>query len=211
MGLADFLVAGQPQSYITDLDPEFAGALDRFVNAVPGVSIYSGARSNERQAQLWEQALKKYGSPEAARKWVAPPGRSMHNKGGAADLRYASDAARTMAHERAQEFGLTFPMGHEPWHIEPIGARGGPSPEATATVASAPDGAAGAGVTPTLTPAAFLRSRMGLDENPMVNQSRDLFAGHYGGDDLARDMLQGTNPLRRAFMSRLGGMLEGLI
>ena len=36
----------------------------------------SGYRSVEKQKQLWEQALKKHGTPEKARKWVAPPGGS---------------------------------------------------------------------------------------------------------------------------------------
>mgnify|MGYP002140046610 FL=1 len=49
------------------------------------LQVYSGYRSPERQAQLWDAALKKYGSPEAARKWVAPPGRSQHGHGNAAE------------------------------------------------------------------------------------------------------------------------------
>ena len=64
--------------------------------------------------------MKKYGSAAKARKWVAPPGKSQHNHGNAADLRYANDAARKWAHENAARFGLHFRMGNEPWHIEPI-------------------------------------------------------------------------------------------
>lgn len=204
MGLMDFLVPGQPESYITDLDPEFAAALNNFVTAVPGITIYSGARSVERQQQLWDQALKKYGSPEAARKWVAPPGKSMHNRGGAADLRYISDQARSQAHERAAEFGLTFPMAHEPWHIERIGGRGRPAPVAGAALA----GGGGGGVPPqSATSPPNPLSMLPRDPNPMVQQSRDLFSGNYSGSDLAQDMLLGQNPLRRAFMSRLAGLL----
>lgn len=95
--------------------------LQAFFGASPhGMSIYSGFRSPEHQKRLWQNALKKYGSPNKARKWVAPPGRSNHNKGMAADLRYSSAEARKWAHQNAGKYGLHFRMGHEPWHIEPI-------------------------------------------------------------------------------------------
>jgi hypothetical protein len=88
----------------------------------------SGFRSPERQAQLWQNALSKYGSPEAARKWVAPPGRSQHNHGNAVDLRYLNPQATAWAHENAARFGLNFPLSNENWHIEPVGARGHRAP-----------------------------------------------------------------------------------
>ena len=49
---------------------------------------------------------------------------SMHCKGLAADLAFADDATQQWAHDHAADFGLTFPMSWEPWHAEPIGARG---------------------------------------------------------------------------------------
>lgn len=118
--LRRYLVAGQSASHVENLQTDFAERLSAFLNAAPGggISIYSGARSFERQAQLFSAAVKKYGSVEAARKWVAPPGSSQHNKGAAADLRFASDAARRWAHENAPIYGLNFRMGHEPWHVE---------------------------------------------------------------------------------------------
>lgn len=87
--------------------------------------IMSAYRSPERQAQLWEDALAKYGSPEAARKWVAPPGNSKHNHGQAVDLRFLGDEAKNWVHANASQYGMHFPMSHEPWHIEPVGSRGG--------------------------------------------------------------------------------------
>jgi tape measure domain-containing protein len=119
-GLARFLKPGQATSHIEGLDTAFAERLEAFLSHAPGagVSIYSGYRSIQRQAELWEAALRKYGSPEAARKWVAPPGSSVHNRGGAADLSFANDAARQWAHENAGFYGLNFRMDHEPWHIE---------------------------------------------------------------------------------------------
>ena len=101
----------------------------------PGLQVYSGYRSPERQAELYANALAKYGSPEAARKWVAPPGKSQHNSGNAADLKFNgarltadSDAGRWVA-ENAAKYGLAVPMSWEPWQVELAGAREGlPSP-----------------------------------------------------------------------------------
>src|ERR1044072_6685491 len=86
------------------------------INASGGrLHITSGFRSVAQQQQLWDAAVKKYGSAAAARKWVAPPGDSHHNKGVAADL--GGDLA--WAHANAARFGLKFPMPWEAWHIEP--------------------------------------------------------------------------------------------
>lgn len=124
-GNAALRLARSGGANVDGFNPVFAGRLDQFLADAPGggISIYSGYRSPERQAALWSAALAKYGSPEAARKWVAPPGRSMHNFGEAADLRYASPEARSWAHDNAGSYGLRFPMGNEPWHVEPIGGR----------------------------------------------------------------------------------------
>jgi hypothetical protein len=128
--LYSILAKGQPTSYISDLNPAFSSEMSRMLDAMPEnlrgqVSIFSGARSNEKQAQLWQAALAKYGSPGAARHWVAPPGHSRHNEGLASDLRFASPDAEKWVHANATNYGLTFPMAHEPWHIEPVGARDG--------------------------------------------------------------------------------------
>lgn len=142
--LSQFAVGGatRPDSF-TGLDPDFLASLQAMIGGAPPeiqqqLRILSGFRSPERQAQLWQGALAKYGSPEAARKWVAPPGRSKHNHGSAVDLRYLDDSARAWAHENAGKFGMHFPLSNEPWHIEPIGSRGGPSaPQAPGTPAPA--------------------------------------------------------------------------
>ena len=114
------------------LNPDFSTNLTAFINAAKAdgidLGIGSGFRTVERQKQLWEQALKKYGSPEKARKWVAPPGRSNHNRGTAVDLNSSgvflgknkNTKATQWAHANAEKFGLHFRMGHEPWHIEPL-------------------------------------------------------------------------------------------
>lgn len=128
--LSQFAVGGatRPDSF-SGLDPAFLASLQQMFQAAPPeiqshLRVMSGFRSPDRQAQLWQNALAKYGSPEAARKWVAPPGRSQHNHGNAVDLKYLDPAATAWAHENAQKFGLNFPLSNENWHIEPIGARG---------------------------------------------------------------------------------------
>lgn len=109
---------------LTGLDPNFAASLAALLKAAGGkVSVYSGYRTPKRQGELYQAAVQKYGSPEAARKYVAPPGSSFHNKGQAADLRGDLE----LAHRLAGQYGLNFPMGYERWHIEPAGVRGGKS------------------------------------------------------------------------------------
>lgn len=132
--LRRFAIGGaqRPDSFF-GLTPEFAGSLAQmFQNAPEDVQsvlrISSAYRSPERQAQLWQDALAKYGSEDAARKWVAPPGRSNHNHGQAVDLKFLSPVAQAWVHKNAAQFGLSFPMKHEPWHVEPLGARGGMQP-----------------------------------------------------------------------------------
>lgn len=116
-------------SNTTGLNDSFASSLRALAAAAREagheIRVNSGFRSVERQKELFDAAVRKYGSEAAARKWVAPPGRSNHNFGLAADLGFGSDAARRFAHENAGRFGLSFPMGHEPWHVEPTGPDGG--------------------------------------------------------------------------------------
>ncbi|MHA6685093.1 M15 family metallopeptidase [Mesorhizobium sp. A556] len=122
------LGSGKSASHISGMTSDLQTALTKALASAPdsvrnATTINSGFRSFERQSQLWAQALKKYGSPEAARKWVAPPGKSQHNAGEAADLGFGTNEARDWFHANAKQFGLTFPMGNEPWHIETVDAR----------------------------------------------------------------------------------------
>jgi hypothetical protein len=119
------------------MQPEFSGALEAILKGAPpeiadGLQVMSGYRSPQRQAALWKDALAKYGSAAEARKWVAPPGKSGHNAGHAADLAYngvrldkAPKRVREWVHENAAKFGLAFPLGNEAWHVELAGARNG--------------------------------------------------------------------------------------
>lgn len=107
---------------------QFTPQIQAFVGASGGgVWITSGFRSPQKQQQLWDAALRKYGDPEIADNWVARPGSSNHEKGMAVDLGFRDQAAREWAHANAARFGLHFPMEWEPWHIEPLGSTLGAS------------------------------------------------------------------------------------
>lgn len=99
-----------------------------------GLYVVSAFRSIERQRVLFEAAVKKYGSVAAARKWVAPPGKSNHGPrvdgyGTAVDLGLPGIQAvsgqwppNIEAHVNriAARHGLYSPMAWEDWHFEPI-------------------------------------------------------------------------------------------
>jgi len=127
---ADPQTAGVPtERSPTGMNPNFASALENLIAAASeaghDVTINSGYRSPERQAELFADAVRKYGSEAAARRWVAPPGKSRHNHGIAADLGYGSDEARDWVHANAEKYGLNFRMDWEPWHIEPLNMQRG--------------------------------------------------------------------------------------
>ncbi|WP_075289163.1 cell wall hydrolase [Pararhizobium arenae] len=132
---------GHGPEHITGMVPEMQTGLTALMQSAPpeiadGLEIFSGTRTVERQKELFDAAVKKYGSVAEARKWVAPPPGehgskgSQHNHGRAADLAWngqrldkAPAHVRQWVHENAGKFGMTFPLGNEPWHIEPVGAR----------------------------------------------------------------------------------------
>lgn len=117
------------------LDPKFWSALQQMIVDSGGrMSVVSAYRSIEEQTSLWNDALAKYGTADAARQWVAPPGHSNHNAGWAVDLGF-SDGGLDWAHANASKYGLNFPMEWEPWHIEPSWARDG-SADASDVVAA---------------------------------------------------------------------------
>lgn len=128
----------------TGLNPEFASRVANMLVAAEAdginLRITSAYRSNELQAALFARAVERYGSEAAARKWVAPPGRSQHNTGMAVDfasasgglLRDAGSAEAKWLQANAERFGLHLPMSWEPWQVEMSGSRGGAAIEPTA-------------------------------------------------------------------------------
>lgn len=86
------------------------------------VGVTYGHRSVEDQTRLWNNAVVKYGSPVRARKWVAPPGKSRHNKGYALDITMYKDGKKISQREFDKivgQAGFYRPMSWEGWHIEP--------------------------------------------------------------------------------------------
>lgn len=104
------------------LHPDLATAVQRLVEESVGrVRVVSGLRSPERQEQLWAEALREHGSPEAADDWVARPGSSMHERGLAVDL--GGDLAEAVRLIDELDLPLHRPLAHEPWHFELSGTR----------------------------------------------------------------------------------------
>jgi len=119
-----YLIGGgmRPDAMTGLADPFELALRSLYENAPPDVRanlrITSGYRSPETQEKLWSDAVAKYGDEEIADNWVARPGQSNHNHGGAVDLNYMDPAAKEWVHANAGKFGLNFPMKWEPWHIE---------------------------------------------------------------------------------------------
>ncbi|MGY3278124.1 phage tail tip lysozyme [Bradyrhizobium sp. S3.7.6] len=95
---------------LADLDPEFMGRMNALWAAAPdeakkGAGIISGKRSYEEQAELYRRYRSGRGGI------AAPPGRSRHESGSAADWRDPTG----WFHEHANEYGLHFPMGRRDW------------------------------------------------------------------------------------------------
>lgn len=115
---------------ISGLQPKFVSSLEGLIASAPpgirdGLSVFSGFRSIEHQQELWDASDK-------SGKMVARPGHSKHNHGEAVDLEWkgqrldkAPPEVQAWVAANLEKFGLTRPMDYEPWHIEPIGARGG--------------------------------------------------------------------------------------
>ncbi len=83
------------------------------------LAITSGYRSLARQEYLFNQAKKKYGSFEAAAKWVAPPNISHHPMGLAIDVNYPKGPNSAKWLElNGYKFGLCRTFKNEWWHFE---------------------------------------------------------------------------------------------
>ena len=105
------------------LDPRLERSVARLLAAAHGaLRVDSGWRSTAEQATLWAEALIKYGSPEAADDWVAPPGSSMHERGLAVDLGGDLRLAARLVEDL--DLPLWRPLANEPWHFELEGSRG---------------------------------------------------------------------------------------
>jgi hypothetical protein len=105
---------------VAKLDPDLLGALRQAAtDAVDdGVDFYvdSGWRSREYQEHLLQEAVSKYGSEEAAARWVANPNTSPHVSGDAVDIGHSDATAWLSVH--GAKYGLCQIYSNEPWHYE---------------------------------------------------------------------------------------------
>lgn len=105
---------------VSELDPSLLAALRAAARdaAGDGVTLHvnSGWRSRAYQAQLFREAVSKYGSAAQAARWVATPGTSAHESGDAVDL--GPDQATGWLSRHGAEYDLCQVYGDEPWHYE---------------------------------------------------------------------------------------------
>jgi hypothetical protein len=96
------------------------------------------ALSVSRNGRSWRQRFQNTPNGNSIRRWIGLPGGSKHQHGLAGDLNFNdSDAAKKWIHDNAEKYGLHFPMGHEPWHIELIGGAAAASGYSGATAEDA--------------------------------------------------------------------------
>lgn len=102
------------------LDPRLAAAYSAAASQAytegVSLSITSGYRTPAEQESLWEDGINTYGSPEAARRWVLPPGESTHVTGQAIDVGPQEGAA--WLEDRGNHWGLCRMYDNEWWHFE---------------------------------------------------------------------------------------------
>lgn len=80
------------------------------------LTITSGYRTAAHQQELYEEAIGKYGSPQAARQWVLPPSESAHVRGQAIDV--GPPAGAEWLQRNGVRFGLCQVYANEAWHFE---------------------------------------------------------------------------------------------
>ncbi|WP_433165465.1 M15 family metallopeptidase [Kribbella sp. CA-247076] len=107
---------------IDGLSPTLKARLKKAMTAAKrdGVTleITSGRRSAAKQQRLFNDAIKEYGSYEAATRWVLPPEYSAHVHGKAVDIGPA--AAMQWLNRNGYRFGICRRYDNEPWHFEAL-------------------------------------------------------------------------------------------
>jgi hypothetical protein len=121
-GIGDAFADASSTKKVEGLDKEFIARLEAMSSYFgKPITVTSGYRARSEQLRIWNDAVAKYG-PAEARNWAAPPGRSNHERGIAVDV---GGWAKDLSNDQLAMFGLTKPLSWEPWHIEPVEARGG--------------------------------------------------------------------------------------
>ena len=123
---------------VAGLASDFKVKLARLFAMNPKLSLSSGARSRAEQERLYKRWINRVPGQAQA----APPGKSNHEFGLAADIGPSSEYGWLAAN--APGVGLVKPMDFEPWHWEPPGAKARRGGAAVSDAAAADPGAAGA-------------------------------------------------------------------
>ncbi len=112
---------------VVHLQPALKRALQRATTAAAAdgvtITVTSGWRSKAHQEELFEQAIRRYGSAEAASHWVLPPSKSEHVRGAAIDVGPRA-AAKWLEHNGVR-YGLCRRYANEWWHFELLAAAKG--------------------------------------------------------------------------------------
>ncbi len=105
---------------VRNLDPALRHAILAAIYAARAdgvqLDVNSGYRTPQHQEQLYQQAIVKYGSAQAARAWVLPPDESDHVSGRAVDVEPAAGIAWLETND--VRFGLCRKYANETWHFE---------------------------------------------------------------------------------------------
>lgn len=88
--------------------------------------VTSGWRSERYQQSLFDQAVRDYGSPDEARRWVAPASTSSHVTGHAVDIGFTD--ANSWLSQHGADYGLCQTYANEMWHFELATTPGGECP-----------------------------------------------------------------------------------
>ena len=116
---------------IDNLDPGLLAAVEAATRDARDdgvrISITSGWRSRAHQQELRDAAVAKYGSEEAARRFVSTPDASAHVTGDAVDIGPTETDDWLGRHGSA--YGLCQVFANEIWHFELATTPGGQCPE----------------------------------------------------------------------------------
>ncbi|GAA0602522.1 M15 family metallopeptidase [Kribbella sandramycini] len=118
---------------VANLDPKLRAAVQKAERAMQKdgikMQVTTGWRSKKYQVELMDKAIKKYGSREKAKKFVADPDESHHVTGNAVDIG-PTDADDWLI-RKGNRFGLCQTYSNEIWHFELVTTPGGECPPMT--------------------------------------------------------------------------------
>jgi zinc D-Ala-D-Ala carboxypeptidase len=116
---------------IGNLDPDLLAAVRAAAHDAQDdgvdLAITSGWRSPAHQQRLFDEAVRRYGSEEEARRYVSTPDTSAHVTGDAVDI--GPTNADDWLRQHGADHGLCQAFANEIWHFELATTPGGRCPE----------------------------------------------------------------------------------